>query len=96
MKNAEINKLSVEDIETKIGELFKKLKDLKMNHKVSPIENPVQIKFLRRDIARLKTAIVNRDMKINFKEDKQSLNNRINIHSKFGQKDMADTMGIVK
>ena len=27
-------------------------------------------------------------MKINFKEDKQSLNNRINIHSKFGQKDM--------
>ena len=69
MKNAEINKLSVEDIETKIGELFKKLKDLKMNHKVSPIENPLQIKFLRRDIARLKTAIVNRDMKINFKDN---------------------------
>ena len=69
MKNAEINKLSVEDIETKIGELVKKLKDLKMNHKVSPIENPVQIIFLRRDIARLKTAIVNRDMKINFKDN---------------------------
>ena len=69
MKNAEINKLSVEDIETKIGELVKKLKDLKMNHKVSPIENPVQIKFLRRDIARLKTAIINRDMKINFKDN---------------------------
>ena len=69
MKNAEINKLSVEDIETKIGELVKKLKDLKMNHKVSPIENPVQIKFLRRDIARLKTAIVNSDMKINFKDN---------------------------
>ena len=71
MKNAEINKLSVEDIETKIGELVKKLKDLKMNHKVSPIENPIQIKFLRRDIARLKTAIVNRDMKINFKDNEQ-------------------------
>ena len=69
MKNAEINKLSVEDIETKIGELVKNLKDLKMNHKVSPIENPIQIKFLRRDIARLKTAIVNRDMKINFKDN---------------------------
>jgi len=69
MKNAEINKLSVKDIETKVGELVKKLKDLKMNHKVSPIENPIQIKFLRRDIARLKTAIVNRDMKINFKDD---------------------------
>jgi len=69
MKNAEINKLSVEDIETMIGELVKKLKDLKMNHKVSPIENPLQIKFLRRDIARLKTAIVNRDMKINFKDN---------------------------
>ena len=69
MKNAEINKLSVEDIETKIGELVKNLKDLKMNHKVSPIENPIQIKFLRRDIARLKTAIINRDMKINFKDN---------------------------
>ena len=71
MKNAEIDKLSIEDIETKIGELVKKLKDLKMNHKVSPIENPIQIKFLRRDIARLKTAIVNRDMKINFKGNEQ-------------------------
>ena len=40
-----------------------------MNHKVSPIENPIQIKFLRRDIARLKTAVVNRDMKINFKDN---------------------------
>tara|TARA_B100001989_G_C24524433_1_gene457796 strand:- start:456 stop:677 length:222 start_codon:yes stop_codon:yes gene_type:complete len=69
MKNAEIDKLSIEDIEIKIGELVKKLKDLKMNHKVSPIENPIQIKFLRRDIARLKTAIVNRDMKINFKDN---------------------------
>jgi large subunit ribosomal protein L29 len=71
MKNAEIDKLSIQDIETKIGELVKKLKDLKMNHKVSPIENPIQIKFLRRDIARLKTAIVNRDMKINFKDNEQ-------------------------
>lgn len=71
MKNAEIDKLSIEDIETKIGESVKKLKDLKMNHKVSPIENPIQIKFLRRDIARLKTAIVNRDMKINFKDNEQ-------------------------
>ena len=71
MKNAEIDKLSIEDIETKIGELVKKLKDLKMNHKVSPIENPIQIKFLRRDITRLKTAIVNRDMKINFKDNEQ-------------------------
>ena len=69
MKNIEINKLSVEDIKTKIGESVKKLKDLKMNHKVSPIENPIQIKFLRRDIARLKPAIVNRNMKINFKEN---------------------------
>ena len=65
MKSAEINELNIEDILTKIDELVKKLKDLKMNHKVSPIENPIQIKFLRRDIARLKTEILNRDMKIN-------------------------------
>ena len=36
---------SIEDIETKIGELVKKLKDLKMNHKVSPIKILFKLNF---------------------------------------------------
>ena len=55
MKQSEINKLSKEDIEEKLNEFQALLKDLKMKHSISPIENPLEIKKTRRIIARLKT-----------------------------------------
>tara|TARA_A200000113_G_C8863295_1_gene354010 strand:+ start:474 stop:674 length:201 start_codon:yes stop_codon:yes gene_type:complete len=56
MKQSEITKLNINDLETKIIELKKKLFDLKMSSHVSELENPVQIRNTRRIIARLKTA----------------------------------------
>jgi large subunit ribosomal protein L29 len=56
MKQSEIIKLNINDLETKIIELKKKLFDLKMSSHVSELENPVQIRNTRRIIARLKTA----------------------------------------
>ena len=56
MKQLEISKLNIKDLETKIIELKKKLFDLKMSSYVSELENPVQIRNIRRIIARLKTA----------------------------------------
>ncbi|MBQ8058855.1 MAG: 50S ribosomal protein L29, partial [Prevotella sp.] len=35
---------------------------LKLNHQVSPLENPSQIKAARRDIARMKTEIRSREL----------------------------------
>jgi|TARA_B100001094_G_C17684887_1_gene555174 large subunit ribosomal protein L29 len=57
MKNSEIEKLSLEDLQDKLAEFQKQLSDLKMNHTVSPLENPLQIKTIRKKIARLLTAI---------------------------------------
>ena len=57
MKATEIEKLSLEELLDKLAESKKKLFDLKMNHAVSPLENPLQIKIVRRIISRLLTAI---------------------------------------
>ena len=57
MKNSEIEKLSLEDLQDKLVEFQKQLSDLKMNHVVSPLENPLQIKTVRKTVARLLTAI---------------------------------------
>ena len=57
MKATEIEKLSLEELLDKLAESKKKLLDLKMNHAVSPLENPLQIKIVRRIISRLLTAI---------------------------------------
>ena len=55
MKQNEIKKLSKEEIEEKLKEFQSSIKDLKMKHSISPIENPMEIKKIRRIIARLKT-----------------------------------------
>tara|TARA_B100001027_G_scaffold213728_1_gene184839 strand:+ start:74 stop:298 length:225 start_codon:yes stop_codon:yes gene_type:complete len=56
MKQLEISKLNIKDLEAKIIELKKKLFDLRMSSYVSELENPVQIRNIRRIIARLETA----------------------------------------
>ena len=59
MKQAEIKKLSKEDLHDKLAELQKRIEELKMTHSISPLENPLQIRSSRRVIARLKTALSN-------------------------------------
>jgi len=44
-------------LQDKLAEFQKQLSDLKMNHAVSPLENPLQIKTVRKTVARLLTAI---------------------------------------
>ena len=56
MKQTEISKLNLKDLEVKISELKKKLFNLRMSSYVSELENPIQIRNTRRIIARLKTA----------------------------------------
>ncbi len=64
MKQSEISKLDLKDLEAKVIELKQKLFELKMSSYVSELENPLQIRNLRRVIARLKTAIIklNKDL----------------------------------
>ncbi|KPH11369.1 50S ribosomal protein L29 [Chryseobacterium sp. ERMR1:04] len=60
MKQAEIKNLSAEDIQVKLAEAKTEFTKMKLAHKISPLENPIQIKDLRKTIARLNTELTNK------------------------------------
>ncbi len=57
MKSAEIKDMSIQDLQERIDAEKAKLSQLKVQHAVSPIENPSIIKKSRRDIARMLTIL---------------------------------------
>lgn len=60
MKSAEIKNLSVEEIQNKLTEAKAAYQKLTLAHRISPVENPIQIRDLRRTIARLNTELTNK------------------------------------
>ena len=57
MKANEIRNLSVEELNKKLDELKKDLFMLRMQHATTHLDNPVKISNVRRDIARVKTVL---------------------------------------
>lgn len=66
MKNSEIVQLTDNELIERLDEEKAILTKLKLNHAVSPLDNPHKISNSRRDIARLKTEIKAREMKGTF------------------------------
>ena len=62
MKQSEVIVLSTEDLQEKLGEIKKSYAELKMAHAISPLENPVQLRTVRRTIARIATELTNREV----------------------------------
>ena len=60
MKQAEIKELSTKEILEKIETEKVGLTRMKLNHAITPLENPNQIKESRKIIARLKTELSQR------------------------------------
>ncbi len=60
MKTQDIKNLSTADVQTRISEETQHLSKLKLNHAVSPAENPMKIRTTRKGIARLKTELTSR------------------------------------
>jgi large subunit ribosomal protein L29 len=58
----ELNNLSDHDLANRIAESELRLKKLKFTHVVSPLENPLSIRALRREIAQLKTEQHSREL----------------------------------
>ena len=52
--------ISDADLKAKIQEDELRLKKLEFAHAITPLENPVSIRSLRRDVARLKTELTKR------------------------------------
>ena len=57
MKAAEIRNLSENELESKLMDLKKDLFMLRMQHATNHLDNPVKITAVRRDIARVKTVL---------------------------------------
>ncbi|MBT8387885.1 MAG: 50S ribosomal protein L29 [Ignavibacteria bacterium] len=62
MKQSEIKELSVADLQEKLSEIKKSYADLKMAHAISPLENPIQLRSLRRTVARIATELTKREL----------------------------------
>ena len=57
MKANEIRNLTVEELEKKLADLKKDLFMLRMQHATNHLDNPTKISAVRRDIARVKTVL---------------------------------------
>lgn len=57
MKASELKELTIKELEEKIENEQNLLIKQKLNHTVSPLDNPMKIKETRRNIARLMTVL---------------------------------------
>lgn len=62
MKIKEVREMDAKTLAETKENLQEKLVQMKLNHTVTPLENPSQIKAVRRDIARLNTEIRQREL----------------------------------
>ena len=62
MKMNELKGLDTKDLIERIEGEELKLQQMKINHTIAPLENPSQIKATRRDIARMKTELRQREL----------------------------------
>ena len=63
MKASEIRELSKEDIEKKIKELKEELFNLRFQHAINQLDNPIRLKHVRKDIARSMTILRERELR---------------------------------
>ena len=57
MKANEVRKMSPEELETKLNDLKKDLFFLRMQHATNQLDNPIRINQVKKDIARVKTVL---------------------------------------
>ena len=62
MKVKEINELETKDLNEKLEQAEAQLRQMKLNHRISPREDSSKLKAMRRDIARMKTVLRQREL----------------------------------
>jgi len=53
----EVRNMSEEELKAKLNDFQDKLFKLKFRHSTAPVKNPLEIRSIRRDIARIKTLL---------------------------------------
>lgn len=68
MKSRDLNDLNILEIDTKLDENEEALQNLKFQKAMQQLENPLKIKYLKKEIAQLKT--LKREFDIGIRENK--------------------------
>lgn len=61
MKATELRAMAIDEIKAKEAELKKELFNLRMRHATNQLENPLKLRIVRRDIAKIKTVIAEKE-----------------------------------
>lgn len=61
MKPEEIRVMSIEEIKAKERDLAEELFNLRLRHTTGQVENPLRLRYLKRDIARVKTILAEKE-----------------------------------
>lgn len=62
MKAKEVKELTTAEIQERLDGEKAKLSTMKLNHAISPLDNPLQIREARKTIARLETELRQREL----------------------------------
>ncbi len=62
MRASEIRELSLEEMRMKLEDLQEELRSLRFGHVMQQVSNPLEIRSVRRDIARLRTIIAQQEV----------------------------------
>ena len=57
IKKSELSELDLNSVEVKLSEHYSKLETLRFQKSIQQIENPLEIKFIKKEIAQLKTLV---------------------------------------
>lgn len=63
MKAAELRDMSIVELNKKLAELKEELFNLRFQHAINQLENPVRIETVKKDIARVKTVLHSIELK---------------------------------
>ena len=62
MKTKELHELTVDELNTKLKELSEELFNLRFRHAIGQVENPASLKNVKKDIAKIKTILREREL----------------------------------
>jgi large subunit ribosomal protein L29 len=63
MKQSVIREMATNELEDLLDQEQSRIDKMKVNHMVSPLENPKQLTFARKTIARIQTELRSRELK---------------------------------
>ncbi len=63
MRAKELHEMTNEELTTKLGELKQELFNLRFRHASGQLDNPVSIRVCKRDIAKVKTILRERELR---------------------------------